>query len=169
MEQWKPVKNFEGLYEVSSVGRIRRTDGRILKTNTKKNGYEIVCLHRECTKKTMHVHRIVATAFYGEPQKGMVVNHINCCPNDNRVENLEWVTQSRNIKYAYELGRAENVARKRILCVETNEVFYSSIPAAAWIMRTKKTSKNIETVARTIRTACGARRETAYGYHWKHI
>ena len=57
--------------------------------------------------KTIKVHRLIATAFYGAPDEGMVTNHINGIKSDNRIENLEWCTQSRNALHSFEMGLQE--------------------------------------------------------------
>lgn len=115
MELWEKAK--EG-YEVSSLGRVRsyartvtkkdgrqyRLKGRVLSANkNQRNGYLSVQLgagHR------VYVHRLVALAFVQGFEDGMTVNHKNGVRDDNRAENLEWVTQSENVAHSYrELGR----------------------------------------------------------------
>lgn len=171
METWKQVIGYEGLYEVSSVGRVRRADGRILKPWRTRNGYIHATLCSGGDKKQVLVHRMVAMAFLEAASGKNYVNHKNCNPSDNRVENLEWVTQSENVKYAYELGRAENAARKKIRCLETGREFYSSMEAATWVNLTRfHDSRNLKTISRTIRQ-CAAdkdgRRTKAYGFKWR--
>lgn len=172
MEIWKPIVGYEALYEISSAGRVRRTDGRILKPWRTRNGYIHATLCRDKAKKHVLIHRLVATAFIEKPQGKDVVNHKNCNPSDNRVENLEWVTQSENVKYAYDLGRADNAARKKIQCVETGVEYYSSMAAATWVNLEKfHDSKNLNTISRTIRQCankCGGRTK-AYGLHWEFV
>lgn len=92
--------NLERLYLVSSDGRIFKEEpvgiyGSMyteLNKITKNNGYEAVRIDG----KYEYVHRIVAEAFYGEPFEGAQVDHINAVRNDNRAENLEWVTAKEN-------------------------------------------------------------------------
>lgn len=118
MEQeiWKPIQDYEGLYEVSSKGRVRslsrfvkchkyskrQISGTILKSFTVKNGYEIVQLMNR--GKKFAVHRLVGQAFIPNPQNKPQINHINGVKTDNRVENLEWCTQSENMQHAYKVG-----------------------------------------------------------------
>lgn len=170
MEIWKPVKNYESLYEVSNLGRVRTADKhRVLKPWRTRNGYIHITLTKDKEHKQMLMHRVVATAFCEKPEGCDVVNHINCNQSDNRAVNLEWTTQSRNVKYAYDLGRADNVARKRIKCIETGREFYSSTEAATWLnLERFHDGHNLNTISRTIRQAAnGSRgRKTAYGLHW---
>lgn len=87
-ESWKPVVGYEGLYEVSDLGRVRSLDrvvkgkrnskwerkGRILQQVNRGNGYYAVCLHKSGTQKMHHVHRLVAVAFIPNPFKFLVFN-----------------------------------------------------------------------------------------------
>lgn len=170
METWKSVANYEGIYEVSDAGRLRRaTDHKILKPFRTRNGYIHATLVKNGKKTQMLMHRVVATAFIEKPKDKNVVNHINCNPSDNRVCNLEWTTQSANVKYAYDLGRADNAARKRIICKENGREFYSSVEAATWVNDTQfHSSHNVNTISRTIRGAAANTygRRSAYGLHW---
>lgn len=102
-EQWLPVVGFEGWYQVSSLGRVRRIKicqgarpRYILTNHLKKIGYYQVDLWRNNSGHDVYIHRLVAMAFLGLPQKGQIVNHKNGNKLDNRLENLEWVTQSEN-------------------------------------------------------------------------
>lgn len=103
MEVWKDVVGYEGLYEVSNLGRIRR-DGRIKKPHVDHGGYETVCLYKSSKGKWFKVHRVVASAFKPNPENKRTVNHIDGNKQNNRVENLEWATHSENIVHANETG-----------------------------------------------------------------
>lgn len=169
MEIWKSVSGYEGIYEVSNAGRVRR-NGRILKPWRTKNGYIHVTLCSDKRKKQVLVHRLVAKAFLEDIPGKDYVNHKNCNPSDNRVENLEWVTQSENVKYSYITGRAKNVARKRIACIDTGRIFYSSLEAATWVnLEFFHDSRNVKTISRTIRQCANKNggRTKAYGLKWK--
>ena len=118
-EQWKPIKGYEGLYEVSNLGRVKRLEGKcktkggnlrtvpekILKFNSDKQGYKIVDLCKDGTEKYFKVHRLVAFAFIPNPENKPYINHIDCNPSNNCVTNLEWCTPKENIQYAQQLGR----------------------------------------------------------------
>ena len=97
-EEWRPVVGYEGLYEVSSLGRIKiiRTN-KLMKLYKNNKGYYIVSLSRTGVKKKFLVSRLVALAFIPNPDNKPYVDHINTIPTDNRVENLHWVTQSENL------------------------------------------------------------------------
>ena len=113
MEVWKDVVGYEGLYQVSNLGRIkslprlvhfkqdlyRMTKERILKNSVLKSGYCKVTLCKPGSQKLTLVHRIVAQAFIPNPLNLEYVNHkdenpLNCC-----VDNLEWCTHTYNLNY----------------------------------------------------------------------
>jgi len=109
MIEWKPVKDYEGYYEVSNKGDVRRVmssrgsvAGKIRKTFVGTSGYKCLSLSKENQQQTKMVHRLVAEAFYGPSE--LQVNHINGDKLDNRAENLEWATQSENMKHAVATG-----------------------------------------------------------------
>jgi len=117
MEIWKPIKGYEGIYEVSNLGRVkslarkiritngfRYTNDVILRHKVSKSGYKQVSLSRNGFAKSDYVHRIVTKAFLGEIPKDMSVNHIDCNKLNNKVDNLEIVTYSENMKHAYKNG-----------------------------------------------------------------
>jgi hypothetical protein len=111
IEQWKPIPGYEGTYEVSNIGNVRRLAGseRCFVTRPRKlvprNGYFQLILSKNGEVELQWAHRLVARAFLGEPNKNFPhVNHKNGVRTDNRVENLEWVNHSENIAHAYRIG-----------------------------------------------------------------
>ena len=102
-EIWKPIKDYEGLYEISNTGLIKRNN-KILKNGMMTRGYHKIVLCNGKTKKQFGVHRLVAQHFIPNPYNKPFVNHINCVKTDNNVENLEWVTEKENVKHAKENG-----------------------------------------------------------------
>lgn len=106
MESWKPVVGYEGIYEVSDLGRIRslarldsrgrRRSAKIRALSRQKSGHLTVGLCRSGAKKSAGVHRLVLEAFVGPCPPGMEACHWNDIPDDNRLENLRWDTRSAN-------------------------------------------------------------------------
>lgn len=94
-------------YEVSNLGRVRRVEGGVLSGGANWQGYQHVTLSDCGRQKTAVVHRLVAEAFHGPCPEGHECNHKNGVKDDNRVENLEWVTRSENQLHAYRIGLNE--------------------------------------------------------------
>jgi hypothetical protein len=124
-EIWKAIAGYEAQYEVSNFGRIKSLNfnrtgkERILKSVTIKSGYCQVSLCENNNCIIHSVHRLVAKAFIPNPENKPEVNHINGVKADNRVENLEWNTQSENGSHAYKTGLSK-VSEKTRLAVSKN-------------------------------------------------
>jgi hypothetical protein len=123
---WRPVRDFEGLYEVSNVGRVRSLDrlqsrsswrqrefmqhykGRILKPYFNNKGYATVTLqiHKKADRRL--ISRMVAEAFLPNPDNLPCVNHKDQNPSNNHVSNLEWCTVQYNVTYANAIEFAEH-------------------------------------------------------------
>lgn len=134
MEEWKDIKGYEGLYQVSNEGRVRSLDryvngrncqvlrkGRIRKFKIDKKGYLLVCLSISNIEKTYKVNRLVAEAFIENPDNLPCTNHKNCIPSDNRVENLEWCDYTYNNHYG---GRIDKARQKMINNPRISKVVY---------------------------------------------
>lgn len=137
-EIWLPIAGYENLYEVSNLGRVRSLTreivtsnkkgywlkGKLIKPFAKENLYQHVCLCKAGKPKSIYLHRIVAKAFLPNPDNKPQVNHINGNPQDNRVENLEWVTVSENHRHAYDVLKrpGANTGRTGALCHKSKPV-----------------------------------------------
>lgn len=131
-EIWKPIKGWEGLYEISNLGRVksisricnadkgfhknRTLKERILKPYKTRKGYLTVGLSNNGYKKFYLVHVLIAQAFIPNPENKPFIDHINTIKDDNRIENLRWVTAHENMtnplsiqarKDAYASGRID--------------------------------------------------------------
>lgn len=113
-ERWRPVVGWEGLYEVSDLGRVRSLShmtktgmrgGRVLKAHTRKDyGYRIVDLTDSGRRSSRAIHTLVADAFVPNPEFYPLVRHLNGDPADNRAVNLGWGTYRMNIEDAQRHG-----------------------------------------------------------------
>lgn len=106
IEEWRSIASFEGLYEVSSLGKVRNARTNKLRALGNWGGhYLTINLYRQGSSKIVAVHRLVAETFLLPPSDcRYVVNHINGQKRDNRVDNLEWCSPAANNLHAYEIG-----------------------------------------------------------------
>jgi len=112
MEIWKSVVGYEGLYEVSNLGRVRshhasghrgfyNKEPHILSGGDVRGYRQIVLVDRNGGRRSGLIHRLVARAFLGEPpDPGHTVNHKDFDQSNNRVENLEWLSHADNNRYS---------------------------------------------------------------------
>lgn len=122
-ETWVPIAGYEGLYEVSSRGRIRslertaryvhpvtrkehmrRVRARVMKLQKCSNGYLGIALCREGCCVQVLVHRLVAQVFIENPAALPEVNHRDADKRNNRADNLEWCTPAENKRHAHRVG-----------------------------------------------------------------
>lgn len=116
MEQeiWKSIKGYEGLYEVSNLGRIKSLwygREKILKPYKNKDGYLQVILSKNGKVKNFRVHRLVAEAFIPNPMGLPEINHLDENKANNVINNIEWCDRNYNINYG---SRTERMAAARI-------------------------------------------------------
>lgn len=168
-EVWKDCAGYEGIVQVSSEGRVRslgtKSHGQHLYSKSITTfGYEIVHLNINGRSRNKFVHRLVAEAFIPNPHGLSQVNHKNGDKTDNRVENLEWCTPGQNSRhrdllYGDTMGKGS--ARKKVRCVETQEVFGSMRDAGEKKLGKRSRGTNISiSIARGIK---------AGGYTWEII
>lgn len=152
-EQWKDIPDYEGLYQASTMGRIRTCDGkttfterhgvrhwkqRTLKPTYTQSGY-IVNLWKDGKPKLLLVARLIATTFLDNLiQSDMTVNHKNGNRSDNRLENLEWVSRADNIRHGFNT-ELYSIMKKCTLKSPSEEVsFKSYADASRYLGRNKE-------------------------------
>ena len=121
-EIWRPIEGYEGLYEVSSYGRVRSLDkydsmnrflrGRILRLFTDGLGYLRAQLYSNSKRKSFLVHRLVAQAFILNPDNLPQVNHRDENPSNDNVDNLEWCDGKYNVNYGTRIDRIRDIRLK---------------------------------------------------------
>lgn len=119
IEIWKDIEGYEGMYQVSNMGRVRSLDrvkpnsgGQIAKGDFKQfgdngHGYKIVNLYKNNKSHMKYVHRLVASAFIPNPNNFPIINHKDEDKSNNRCENLEWCTQKYNANYGTHTRRVK--------------------------------------------------------------
>lgn len=167
---WKDIKGYEGLYQISDEGQVRRIlkGGRTRPVKSKEGSlYYTVSLSKKSVYKTFSIHRLVAEHFLDRPQGTTEVNHIDGNKKNNHVSNLEWVTQHGNRVHAMErldkFPYGKPARKVRCRSIDTNEIvaeFHSVSEAAKSIG--KISARN------SITLVCQGFANTAYGYKWEY-
>ena len=178
-EIWKDIEGYEGLYQVSDLGRIRNFQNKIMKQHKNHKGYLIIQLSKEGRRKTLIVHRLVAKAFIPNKNNKEQINHINCNKADNNIENLEWVTTKENVVHAFKhklktkegsvklLGKyakkgEENPKSKKVFQFDKNKklIFvYGSV---------REAERKTKIYASYISQCCLKKKEQAGGCYWSY-
>lgn len=174
-EIWKPIKDYEGYYEVSSFGRVRSVDryveynnreihlhkGRILKQFADKGKeYLNVNLNKNGKNKRKRVNRLVAETFISNPENKTEVNHIDENKTNNHVDNLEWVTPKENSNHGTRSTRS-GIARRKPIWGYNEENGY--IVEFDYLTEPEK---KYGLDHGTISDYCKGKRVRAYGYKW---
>ena len=116
MNNWYPVKGWEGLYEINKNGEVRNAKNKNTIVGDINNcGYYRVSLYNQGQSKRYFRHRLVAEQFLDKPEGKDFVNHIDGDKSNNSLENLEWVSQSENEKHAFENGLKQKTNKPFII------------------------------------------------------
>ena len=126
-EYWKPVVGYEGLYEVSNLGRVKsyyfKGTIKIITPSINRGGYLQITLCKDKKKKNHLIHRLVAEAFLPNPLNLPQVNHKSENKLDNSVENLEWCDAKYNINYGTAIKRSAEKRSKTVFQYDLNGNF----------------------------------------------
>ena len=168
-EIWKDIEGYKGLYQISNLGRVRGLGKhdrlgryhaeRIKAIVNNGQGYLVVNLKHNGKQKQMTVHRLVAKAFIPNPENKLEINHKDGCKSNNCVDNLEWTSRSENLKHAFKLGLNTQMGKRKVICVETGQIFDSVADAEQWVGIKGSRIANVCHLRRGCKT-CG-------GYHWR--
>ena len=137
MEEWRDIKGYEGLYQVSNSGKVKslkdnygRPRIKILKLKKRKDGYIQITLHKNGERKTFRVHQLVAKAFIPNPDNLPEVNHKDKIRTNNRVDNLEWCTRKYNNNYGARTEKFIESRGTKVICVNTGKIYRSTREAS---------------------------------------
>ena len=175
-EIWKDIPNYEGIYQVSNLGRVKSlkrfrkgkngslvtVKEKILKPRMLNSGYYIVHLCKNSIQKWYQVHRIVWEAFNGSISEGLQVNHINEVKTDNRLSNLNLMTRKENINYGTGIERRAKKQSKVVLQFTLDNILVKEYPSA------HQAERETGFEHANICACCNGKLKTAYNYIWKY-
>lgn len=161
---WRETDEAPG-YAVTSDGQVKRIKtGNILSPSKNNSGYLTINTGPKHERSGKSIHRLVARAFVDGYEPGLDVNHINGVKTDNRAENLEWCSRSRNIVHSFEIGlstphRSDNAGAPpvRVRIVESNKVYNSIAECAA----------DIDGCISSISLCVNGKQRTHHGLHFE--
>ena len=183
MEEWRDIAGYEGLYQVSNLGRVRSLDrvvecidsirrykGRMMKQHRKQNGYMECTVQKPGHRKQYLVHRLVAQAFIPNPDNLPEVNHLDENKANNRADNLEWVTQAENNAYGIGyINRSKNASEGSIKSTARPVQKYSlDGKLLAEYYSAMEAGRKNGCKQSGISECCNGKQKTAYGYIWRY-
>lgn len=131
-EVWKDIKEFEGFYQISNLGRVRSLDrevkrseeimkvkGKIIKAHLNTKGYKVVDLYKDGKRKHKHVHYLIAKAFIPNPDNKSFIDHIDTNKTNNNISNLRWCTHKENMNNEITLKKQKESQKGKKLSEET--------------------------------------------------
>lgn len=177
IEEWKDIENYEGLYQISNLGRVKSLNynhtgkERLLKPGNNRCGYLYVNLWKNGKVKKMTVHRLVAQAFLENPTNLPEVNHIDENKENNKVENLEWCDRKYNMNHG---TRNERVSKSMIgklinrkdQSIQIDQFTKSGIYVKTWLS-SMDAQRNGYTQPSII-ACCKGKLKSHAGYIWKY-
>lgn len=168
-EVWRDIEGYEGLYQVSSEGRVKslkrkmRKNERILKPTYDGRGRLYVDLCAGGKRKRHKVHRLVCQAFHENPDNKPEVNHINENASDNRACNLEWCTRIENVNHRTRTERAAKAQSKPVAQYAQDGELIKIWPSV------RETERQTGFRHGYISLAANGKCKQAYGFIWKYV
>lgn len=144
IEEWRDIEGYEGLYQVSNLGRVKSLERVIIRANNRampykeqilknrktSNGYLYVSLYKNKQCKNHSIHRLVAQSFIENPNNYEEINHIDENKTNNNVVNLEWCTRKQNMAHGNCRQRIIESNSKPIYCLELDKFYKSATECA---------------------------------------
>lgn len=182
-EIWKDIKGYEGLYQVSNLGRVKSLKRKVyagrnrlrwqyerIMSNNKSNGngYLIVSLNKESKDKNKYIHRLVAEAFIPNPNNYLYVNHKDENRKNNKVDNLEWCTALYNNIYQNAhirrgLKNRNNRLSKRIYQLDDDNNIIKEYPSIS------EASRQLNLTMQSLSGCLNGKTKHSGGYKWKFV
>lgn len=170
-EEWKSIKGYEGLYEISSYGRVKslsykykngKVREEIIRVPSVTHGYEFLKLNKNGKSKNHKIHRLVAEAFIPNPENKPEVDHIDTNKRNNMVENLRWVTRQENCDNPRTFRTHMIAVTRPILQYDIDGNFLNYYPSIA------EAARRTDIIVCTIQNCAAGRTKTAKGFIWKY-
>lgn len=162
-EIWKEIKEYEGLYQISNLGRVKSLiTNKILKGN-KNAEYNYVCLRKDGKQKIKKIHRLVAEAFIPNPNNYLCINHKDENKLNNKSDNLEWCTKIYNNNYGTRNERMSKRNSRYKIIQKDKDGNIIKIWENIWDLEHNTSYKK-----GTIRQCCKNKCKTVYGYKWEY-
>lgn len=149
-------------YSVSDDGKVRKDTTDYILSQSSQQDYRFVTLLINGSQKRMRVHRLVAETYIENPENKPYVNHINGKRDDNRVENLEWVTASENTQHAVRIGLMNNGRKRAVIQYSLDGEKMMTFESASEAARQTGGSQS------KITMCCRKQRQTANDYQWRY-
>ena len=166
-EIWKWIKNYEGVYQVSTISRVRnfhRGNVTLMTPHPTEDGHMHIGLYKDGKTITYSIHRLVAEAFIPNPDNLPEVDHRDGNPANNHVTNLRWCTRKQNAEYAVETGAykfGDNHPRSKLTVEKVREIRAKYVPHS-------KTC-GIKALARDYDVSKSTIEHVVYNEIWKHV
>ena len=196
-ETFVDIKDYNGRYKIGNKGTVigvsRSKDNRynnkqwILKQYEDRNGYMYVTLQKDKKRKTIKVHRLVATHFIDNPYNYPCINHIDSNRKNNDVSNLEFCTHKQNTQWALKTGRFDNMKKMNSERMKKSKLYLKGYPLANEVTKKKvaqydkknnllnvyesisDASRNTGITITSISYACNNKRKTGGGFIWHFV
>lgn len=164
-EIWKDVKNYEGIYKVSNLGRVMSLNymtthsPQLLMSQVSSNGYAKIKLHKNGKRHYTNTHRLVAEAFLNNPYSYSQINHKDENKLNNCVENLEWCTPKYNSNY----GKRNEKLRKKVFQINKEGIVINIFESTVEVQRV------LGIKHQNVSSCCRGEIKSAGGYKWTYI
>ena len=190
-EIWKDIRGYEGLYQVSNLGRVRSLDryvnsaiknnnkvikkGKILRSNSNWNNYLQVHLSKYGKSKMITIHRLVAQTFIPNPKNLPQINHKDGNKLNNCIDNLEWCTAKENVNHSWKLGLSKPYQRSKgkltnyskSLCKKVEQYDLQGNLLNVY-NSLSEASRKTNCFASDICSCCKGKQKTSHNFIWKY-
>lgn len=173
-EIWKPVSNYQGIYEVSNFGRVKSLSREIIfKPALDRYGYYKIVLRHKGIKKNTKIHRLVAETFLPKQHDRNYVNHKNGIKTDNSLSNLEWVSPKENTKHSYLTGLRKGSLLGRFgkdhhMSKSINQLTKNNEIIKKW-ESLKQVERELGFDTSSLSKCAQGKLKTSYGFKWEYV